>query len=172
MFTVCIYTVWGLFFHFLFQSFRFVYRNAIFDLTYLFSLFSFTSAGLANIPEVESTTLPQTSNQDDEKWQQFIEGEAILKKGFVNKRKGLFARKRMFLLTTGPRLFYIDPVSMVKKGEIPWSADLRVEAKSFRIFFVHTVSLIIFAFVRNLLFHFDQKNINSKFAICFRFANI
>lgn len=86
-------------------------------------------------------TIPQSSDQDDEKWLQFVEGETILKKGFVNKRKGLFARKRMFLLTTGPRLFYIDPVSMVKKGEIPWSADLRVEAKNFKIFFVHTVSI-------------------------------
>lgn len=96
-------------------------------------------SGLANIPEVE--TLPPISDQDEEKWLQFVEGESILKKGFVNKRKGLFARKRMFLLTTGPRLFYIDPVSMVKKGEIPWSADLRVEAKNFKIFFVHTVSI-------------------------------
>lgn len=86
--------------------------------------------------------MPQTIiDQEDEKWQQFIEGEIILRKGYVNKRKGLFARKRMFLLTTGPRLIYIDPVNMVKKGEVPWSADLRVEAKNFKIFFVHTVSL-------------------------------
>lgn len=98
--------------------------------------------GLTNIPEVE--TIPQSSDQDDDKWLQFIEGETILKKGFVNKRKGLFARKRMFLLTTGPRLFYIDPVSMVKKGEIPWSPELRVEAKNFKIFFVHTVSITVF----------------------------
>lgn len=78
--------------------------------------------------------------KDDNKWQQFVEGEAIVKQGFVNKRKGLFARKRMLLLTTGPRLFYIDPVQMVKKGEIPLSRDLRSEPKNFKIFFVHTVS--------------------------------
>lgn len=65
----------------------------------------------------------------------------ILKKGFVNKRKGLFARKRMLLLTTGPRLIYIDPVAMIKKGEIPWSPELRAEYKNFKIFFVHTVSV-------------------------------
>lgn len=105
-------------------------------LSYFFSFLRFT--GLANIPEVEP--LPQTIDQEDEKWQQFVEGEVILRKGYVNKRKGLFARKRMFLLTTGPRLFYIDPVNMIKKGEIPWSSDLRVEAKNFKIFFVHTVS--------------------------------
>lgn len=44
----------------------------------------------------------------------------------------------MLLLTTGPRLIYIDPAQMVKKGEIPWSEDLRVEPKNFKIFFVHT----------------------------------
>lgn len=75
-----------------------------------------------------------------DKWHQFVDGEVILKQGFVNKRKGLFARKRMLLLTTGPRLVYVDPVQMVKKGEIPWSADLRVEPRNFKIFFVHTVS--------------------------------
>ena len=49
----------------------------------------------------------------------------------------------MLLLTTGPRLIYIDPVQMIKKGEIPWSPELRVEAKNFKIFFVHTVSKFI-----------------------------
>lgn len=68
----------------------------------------------------------------------YLQGELILKQGFVNKRKGLFARKRMLLLTTGPRLIYIDPVQMVKKGEITWSEELRVEPKNFKIFFVHT----------------------------------
>ncbi|XP_075163541.1 phosphoinositide-dependent kinase 1 isoform X2 [Haematobia irritans] len=76
--------------------------------------------------------------QKTDKWHVFAEGEVILKKGFVNKRKGLFARRRMLLLTTGPRLIYIDPVQMVKKGEIPWSPELRAEAKNFKIFFVHT----------------------------------
>lgn len=92
------------------------------------------------IIEIEQTTL--TVQKDDNKWQQFVEGEVIVKQGFVNKRKGLFARKRMLLLTTGPRLFYIDPVQMVKKGEIPMSRDLRSEPKNFKIFFVHTVSEI------------------------------
>lgn len=76
----------------------------------------------------------RTSNQ----WDVFVEGNLILKQGFVNKRKGLFARRRMLLLTTGPHLYYVDPVNMVLKGEIPWSPELRVEPKSFKIFFVHT----------------------------------
>lgn len=72
-------------------------------------------------------------------WDIFVEGNLILKQGFVNKRKGLFARRRMLLLTTGPHLYYVDPFNMVLKGEIPWSPELRVEPKNFKIFFVHTV---------------------------------
>lgn len=88
--------------------------------------------------EIKQTMV--TVQKDDDKWQQFVEGEVIIKQGFVNKRKGLFARKRMLLLTNGPRLVYVDPVQMVKKGEIPMSRDLRSEPKNFKIFFVHTVS--------------------------------
>ncbi|KAH0955180.1 hypothetical protein HN011_010033 [Eciton burchellii] len=71
-------------------------------------------------------------------WHAFVDGNLILKQGFVNKRKGLFARRRMLLLTTGPHLYYVDPFNMVLKGEIPWSPELRVEPKNFKIFFVHT----------------------------------
>jgi 3-phosphoinositide dependent protein kinase-1 len=46
----------------------------------------------------------------------------------------------MLLLTLGPHLYYVDPANMVLKGEIPWSPELRVEPKNFKIFFVHTVS--------------------------------
>jgi hypothetical protein len=53
--------------------------------------------------------------------------------------QGLFARRRMLLLTLGPHLYYVDPANMVLKGEIPWSHELRVEPKNFKIFFVHTV---------------------------------
>lgn len=91
--------------------------------------------------------------QRNDKWHQFVDGEVILKQGFVNKRKGLFARKRMLLLTTGPRLVYVDPVQMVKKGEIPWSAELRVEIKNFKMFFVHTVSIFWIYFVCILYLH-------------------
>ncbi|XP_057330480.1 3-phosphoinositide-dependent protein kinase 1 isoform X2 [Microplitis mediator] len=76
----------------------------------------------------------RASNQ----WHPFVDDQVILKQGFINKRKGLFARRRMLLLTTGPHLFYVDPFNMVLKGEIPWSKELRVEPKNFKIFFVHT----------------------------------
>ncbi|XP_075979189.1 3-phosphoinositide-dependent protein kinase 1-like isoform X1 [Anticarsia gemmatalis] len=96
-----------------------------------------TSKGILNIsPEEKRRRLEVQSRES--KWHQFVDGELILKQGLVDKRKGLFPRRRMLLLTTGPRLFYVDPANMVLKGEIPWSPDLRVEAKNFRIFLVHT----------------------------------
>ncbi|XP_015367885.1 PREDICTED: 3-phosphoinositide-dependent protein kinase 1-like [Diuraphis noxia] len=72
------------------------------------------------------------------KWHGLVEGNLIVKQGLVDKRKGLFARRRMLMLTMGPHLYYADPASMTLKGEIPWSPQLRVEPKNFRIFFVHT----------------------------------
>lgn len=105
----------------------------------MFSLFP----GILNIsPEEKRRRLEAQAR--DSKWHQFVEGELILKQGLVDKRKGLFPRRRMLLLTTGPRLFYVDPANMVLKGEIPWSPELHVEAKNFRIFLVHTVSFISF----------------------------
>lgn len=78
--------------------------------------------------------------QKNNPYNNFVEGNLILKQGLVDKKKGLFARRRMFLLTLGPHLYYVDPATMLLKGEIPWSGDLRTEAKNFKIFFLHTVS--------------------------------
>lgn len=58
--------------------------------------------------------------------------------------QGLFARRRQLLLTEGPHLYYVDPVNKVLKGEIPWSPELRPEAKNFKTFFVHTVGAVCF----------------------------
>lgn len=78
----------------------------------------------------------------DNFYHRFVEDNLILYQGFVEKRKGLFMipRKRMFLLTTGPRLYYVDPERMVLRGQVPWSADMKTEAKNFRTFYIHTVS--------------------------------
>ncbi|KRX54152.1 3-phosphoinositide-dependent protein kinase 1, partial [Trichinella sp. T9] len=70
-------------------------------------------------------------------YDQFVEGNLIIKSGYLEKRKGLFARRRMFLMTEGPHLYYVDPVNMELKGQIP-TQELRTEAKNFKIFFVHT----------------------------------
>ncbi|CAL8132568.1 unnamed protein product [Orchesella dallaii] len=67
-----------------------------------------------------------------------VKGNLILKQGLVNKRKGLFARRRLLFLTEGPHLFYCEPSTLNLKGEIPWSRQLKPETKDFKIFFVHT----------------------------------
>ncbi|XP_055635623.1 3-phosphoinositide-dependent protein kinase 1 isoform X2 [Toxorhynchites rutilus septentrionalis] len=94
--------------------------------------------GYLSISEADKAA--RLGKQKSNIWHQFAEGELILKQGFVYKRKGALyvPRRRMLLLTTGPRLIYIDPVQMVKKGEIPWSKEIRVETKNFKVFFVHT----------------------------------
>lgn len=80
------------------------------------------------------------AKQKTDIWHAFTDDELIIWRGFVNKRKGALyvPRRRMLLLTTGPHLIYIDPVQMVKKGEIPWSKDLKVEIKNFKTFYIHT----------------------------------
>lgn len=80
-----------------------------------------------------------------------VEGNLILKQGKVLKRKGLFARKRMLLLTEGPHLYYVDYTTKEKvlKGKIPWSQSLRPEAKNFKIFFVHTPNRTYYLESRN-----------------------
>ncbi|XP_060535200.1 3-phosphoinositide-dependent protein kinase 1 isoform X2 [Cylas formicarius] len=84
--------------------------------------------------EIEKRLLLQATNA----YNDFVGGHLILKQGLLDKRKGLFPRRRMFLLTLGPHLYYVDPVTMTLKGEIPWSEDLKTEARNFKTFFVHT----------------------------------
>lgn len=92
---------------------------------------------IADVSE-EEYILRLATQEKENKWNKFVEGNLILKQGLMDKRKGLFPRRRMFLLTTGPHLYYVDPVNMVLKGEIPWSPFIWPEAKNFKTFFVHT----------------------------------
>ncbi|CAL1278763.1 unnamed protein product [Larinioides sclopetarius] len=94
-------------------------------------------SSILDIPHEEMTQRLEEQAKNNP-WHKFVQGNLILKQGLVDKRKGLFARRRMLLLTTGPHLYYVDPQSLVLKGEIPWSPELRAEPKNFKIFFVHT----------------------------------
>ncbi|KAL3088655.1 hypothetical protein niasHT_023273 [Heterodera trifolii] len=101
-------------------------------------------------PSVSSSVAPSVEQSEqrrqnrlekqrrENKYHRFVEDNLILKSGLIDKKKGLFARRRMFLLTEGPRLYYVDPVTMHLKGEVPFSEQMRTEAKNFRTFFVHT----------------------------------
>ena len=75
-------------------------------------------------------------------YHQFVDGNLIIYQGLVDKWKRLLTRQtRMFLLTTGPHLYYVDPVNMVLKGEVPFSPEIRPEAKNFKTFYIHTVCI-------------------------------
>lgn len=72
-------------------------------------------------------------------WNRFLLDDEIIKMGgLISKRKGLFSKKRQLILTSKPRLIYIDPIRMRQKGEIPWSSTLHVQSKSATSFDVIT----------------------------------
>lgn len=114
--------------------------------------------------------------RNENPFHRFVEGHLVWKSGLVDKRKvsfcgylivqinlfnfqGLFARRRMLLLTEGPHLYYVDPTHMELKGQIPWSKQLRPEAKNFRVFFVHTVSSCFLLLCFLIVFVSDPPNL-------------
>uniref|UniRef100_A0A1I7YSI3 3-phosphoinositide-dependent protein kinase 1 n=1 Tax=Steinernema glaseri TaxID=37863 RepID=A0A1I7YSI3_9BILA len=66
----------------------------------------------------------------------FVDGELILKSGRLDKKRKYFARRREFLLTTGPFIYYVDPFEMVLKGKIPITQETEVIVHSFKKFTV------------------------------------
>uniref|UniRef100_A0A8D8V3Y5 3-phosphoinositide-dependent protein kinase 1 n=1 Tax=Cacopsylla melanoneura TaxID=428564 RepID=A0A8D8V3Y5_9HEMI len=92
---------------------------------------------IADLTEEERATMLKEQIASN-KFSSLVSNNLILKQGNVDKRKGLFSRRRTLMLTTGPHLYYVDPASMILKGEIPFSPEMRVEPKNFKIFFVHT----------------------------------
>ena len=81
--------------------------------------------------------------REKDPYHRFVNDNLILKKGFCEKKVGLFSRNRMFLLTDGPHLYYVyvDAANGKSelKGEVPFSPQMRTEAKNFTVFFIHTV---------------------------------
>jgi hypothetical protein len=53
------------------------------------------------------------------------QGEKIVLCGLVNKRRhfALSCQTRVLILTSNPRLIYVDPDSMQLKGEVPWDVE-------------------------------------------------
>ncbi|XP_065899379.1 3-phosphoinositide-dependent protein kinase 1-like [Dysidea avara] len=94
------------------------------------------SSSSASITSNRETKLERQAKESP--WHQFVNNELIVKSGLVDKRKGLFSKRRQLILTDAPRLYYVDPVAMELKGEIPWNHRMHVELKNWRIFFVHT----------------------------------
>ena len=90
----------------------------------------------------EEYTTKMKDQIENNKFHPFVEDNLILRQGLIDKRKGLFARRRMFLLTTGPHLYYVDPANMQLKGEVPFTSQMQCEVKTYRNFYIHTVSFI------------------------------
>ena len=61
----------------------------------------------------------------DYDWDAALSNERVVAKGILWKRKGLFWRERVFLLTSAPRLVYYDASKKVpeRKGCVEWPAD-------------------------------------------------
>ncbi|KFD51983.1 hypothetical protein M513_07115 [Trichuris suis] len=94
--------------------------------------------GISNGNSKDTVKARLEEQRKNNPYHKIVEGHLIIKSGYLEKRKGLFARKRMFLLTEGPHIYYVEPSSMELKGQIPWTKELRPEAKNFKIFFVYT----------------------------------
>lgn len=75
------------------------------------------------------------------KWGRFLEGaEKVVYCSLVIKKAGLFSsKKRQLILTTTPRLLYVDAEKMILKGNIPWSPQLQVVLKNRKEFVLKTV---------------------------------
>jgi len=70
-------------------------------------------------------------------YHKFVQNNLIIRQGLLDKKKGLFARRRMFLITEGPAIYYVDPEAMELKGTISWTSDLRIEQKDMKTFLIH-----------------------------------
>ncbi|XP_046660362.1 putative 3-phosphoinositide-dependent protein kinase 2 isoform X2 [Homalodisca vitripennis] len=80
----------------------------------------------------------------ENKWHDVVEGNLIIKQGFIDKRKstnvvkGVLSRKtRMLFLTLGPHLYYADPETGELKGEFGWTSELKVRARTFKTFYLY-----------------------------------
>jgi 3-phosphoinositide dependent protein kinase-1 len=70
-------------------------------------------------------------------WGGFLKsGELIVKIGYVYKRRKLSIKKRMMILTSTPRLIYIDAKKMVLKGEIPLDGEFEIQVRNPTVVFV------------------------------------
>ncbi|VDO49281.1 unnamed protein product, partial [Haemonchus placei] len=115
------------------------------------SLDSDVQSDMVELPRVDKKALVARQRKLEKQRQEnpyhmFVQDNLIIRSGLIDKKKGLFSRRRMFLLTEGPHLFYVDPNSMELRGEVPWSPCMRTEAKNFRSFLVHTPKRIYYLF--------------------------
>eukprot|EP00004_Rigifila_ramosa_P024182 TRINITY_DN6939_c0_g1_i1.p1 TRINITY_DN6939_c0_g1~~TRINITY_DN6939_c0_g1_i1.p1 ORF type:complete len:534 (+),score=94.37 TRINITY_DN6939_c0_g1_i1:191-1603(+) len=96
---------------------------------------------LAALAEREQR-LEKIASQRSTEWAPFLSGsELIVRVGRLLKKDGLFARRRVLIVTDAPRFINIDAEKMVLKSEIPFQADTHADAKgktNGRVFTLHS----------------------------------
>eukprot|EP00301_Raphidiophrys_heterophryoidea_P000792 c10394_g1_i1.p1 GENE.c10394_g1_i1~~c10394_g1_i1.p1 ORF type:complete len:554 (-),score=96.02 c10394_g1_i1:394-2055(-) len=104
-----------------------------------FCAFDTFQRGPLDVFEVQALVEKQAQYQIHTKWKQFLlPSEAVVMAGMAHKRVGLFARPRQFVLTTYPRLIYINMERHEKRGEVPWDQITKVEVRDSSTLYIHT----------------------------------
>jgi 3-phosphoinositide dependent protein kinase-1 len=98
------------------------------------------ASSAASSSSSSSSDLEQNYNkQATEQWSKHLnKGEHALKAGVIWKRRKMSVKKRMLLLTDRPRLVYIDMRADETMGEIPFTADMKLDVKGKKIFHIKT----------------------------------
>ena len=123
-----------------------LYRNTVIDMDIddlLNQAYQQTPERRATLSKMSNTAERQKSLEEQEKtspWHGFCRpGELIVKTSLIDKRRGLFSKRRQLVLTDTPRLFYIDTESFRLVGEIYLMTEgVTPQFRSQKSFFIHT----------------------------------
>ncbi|KAI9594900.1 PH domain-containing protein [Syncephalis fuscata] len=99
-----------------------------------------TSTKLDKSPSSRSTTRSVNITESELIPPLLNMGERVLHAGVVYKRRGLFSKRRLLVLTDHPRLIYADDHRGCVKGTIYFTARMLPEFKDPKHFFIHTPS--------------------------------
>lgn len=97
----------------------------------------FSSVPWSTLHETNNLTL-ENRNYTKEWKDYLLEDEHVVFTSVVIKRRYLSVKKRQLILTTHPRMFYIDLETNLIKGHVPWTPTMWAEATSRTQFLVHT----------------------------------
>jgi len=112
-----------------------------------------TTGGRKNSDEIPVIAETSSDKPNENKWSKFLnKGEIQIFTGLVWKRRGIFSKKRQLILTSTPRLIYVDPDTMELKGEIPWT-----EEKTVKCTVITNISFDIFCSVSGRSYHITDS---------------